>query len=348
LHIWEQPNTLPVPGTVAMAGQIWLTLRERKAAINPKFVALARQLVASYPSQQSDPKNSVWIGDPIGEAQTCDDAVFTIALPPANRLGLLRLVADKATAHGLTVYDMQIGMVFLPNGVVLPQEHAAAWALEKQKMDAAPKPKTKAQMLKHLSEYWAPVFGNHGFKPGKKSAEGIGFERGIEHGKQTIAVYVDGSGSEFSCDVHLRVNNEVVTKLFQPYANPNKEVEIVIPMDVLVSQPYGGYPIATPEELQRLTSQIETEALPVLDSLRDVKGMNQVFNIDRPEYLLKEMRFNSNLYFVSLIAARLGGNQQFEVLLEQYCRECEKWVNKFVERMRQLADDLRKIPVPVA
>ena len=300
LQIWEQPNTLPTPDTVAQAGQISLTLQQRKAPINPKFVEFARQLVASYPSQKSDPANAVWVGDPVGEAQTCDDAVFSISLPPVNRLGLLRLVADTATALGLTVYDDQIGMAFLPTGVVLPNEHAEAWKREKQQMDVAPKPKTKAQMIKYLSEYWTPFFAIYGFKPVEKSAEGFKFERAIENGTQTIAAFVNGSGSEFACRIYLRVNNEVVTNLYKPYGNPNSVHEIVFPLSEWVPDRYAGYPTSSVEDIRWLTSQFETIAIPVLDSMRDIKGLNHIFNIDRPEALSRE--FLRSTYFMSFIS----------------------------------------------
>jgi hypothetical protein len=70
------------------------------------------------------------------EAQDNEQAIFSLRLPQADRVQLLRLVVDTATALGLTVFDGQIGMVFLPSGAVFPEEHAKSWALIKMQMDS--------------------------------------------------------------------------------------------------------------------------------------------------------------------------------------------------------------------
>ena len=138
IYIWEQSAELPEPATFEAAGQAMLTLQGAKAPANPKFVELVQQLLKHHPSQASDPgcHHSAWGGDPFKDALTEDEKLFCLSLPPANRVELLRLVVDTATVLGLTVFDGQIEMVFLPSGTVLPQDRAASWVLIKEQMDS--------------------------------------------------------------------------------------------------------------------------------------------------------------------------------------------------------------------
>jgi len=108
------------------------------APANANFVALVKQLLEHHPSQACNPTctHLVWGGDPLKEAQDNDRAIFSLRLPQADRVALLRLVVDTATALGLTVLDEQLGMVFLPSGAVLPEEHAKSWTLIKMQMDS--------------------------------------------------------------------------------------------------------------------------------------------------------------------------------------------------------------------
>ena len=68
----------------------------------------------------------MWAGDPVHETQTCDEAVYAISLLYTKRMGIMRLVVDTAMALGLTVFDDQIGMAFLPSGEVLPKEQSVS------------------------------------------------------------------------------------------------------------------------------------------------------------------------------------------------------------------------------
>lgn len=138
IYIWEQSTNLPEPTTFEAATETVQALQGQKASPNRKFVDLVQQLLKHHPSQASDPScpHSAWGGDPLKDAITDDEKLFCLSLPPANRVELLRLVVDTATARGLSVFDDQIGMVFFPSGVVLPEDRAASWVLIKEQMDS--------------------------------------------------------------------------------------------------------------------------------------------------------------------------------------------------------------------
>jgi hypothetical protein len=138
IYIWQQSSDLPGPTTFEAAGQTMQALKNIQAPANLKFVELVQQLLKHHPSQASDPHcpHSAWGGDPLGDALTGDKKLFCLSLPPANRVELLRLVVDTASARGLTVLDDQIGMVFFPGGAVLPEDRAASWVRIKEQMDS--------------------------------------------------------------------------------------------------------------------------------------------------------------------------------------------------------------------
>ena len=138
IHILEPSGDLSGPATFEAALQTLRGLQGSKIPANPKFVELVLQLLKQHPSQASDPScpHLAWGGDPLKSAQNSDEAVFSLSLPTANHVELLRLVVDTATALGLTVLDDQIGMVFLASGTVLPEERAVSWKMLKEQMDS--------------------------------------------------------------------------------------------------------------------------------------------------------------------------------------------------------------------
>lgn len=138
IYIWVQSKNEPEPATFEVASQTLLALQTSGVPANAKFVALVEQLLKHHPSQAGDLRrpHCAWGGDPLKEAQDNEQAIFCIRLSQADRVQLLRLVVDTATAQGLTVLDEQIGMVFFPSGAVLPEEHAKSWALIKTQMDS--------------------------------------------------------------------------------------------------------------------------------------------------------------------------------------------------------------------
>lgn len=138
IHIWEPATHEPEPATFEAAGQTLLALQDASAPVNTKFVTLVQKLLKHHPSQAGNPRclHSAWGGDPFRDALMAQKKLFSIRLPPANRVELLRLVVESAMALDLAVFDNQIEMVFFPSGLVLPQEHAASWVRIKEQMDS--------------------------------------------------------------------------------------------------------------------------------------------------------------------------------------------------------------------
>lgn len=138
IHIWEHSNDEPEPATFEAAGQTFLALQDTEAPANAKFVSLVQKLLKHHPSQANNPKclHSAWGGDPFRDALLTNKRLFSLSLPTADRVELLRLVVENASVLGLTVFDDQIGMVFFPSGLVLPQEHAASWVQIKKQIDS--------------------------------------------------------------------------------------------------------------------------------------------------------------------------------------------------------------------
>ena len=353
LRIWQQPAGLPEPATLAQACEYYRVLNEKQAPVNPKFIALARQLMAHYPSQDSsNPDDDVWVGDLIGQASNCDQAIFAFSLPPVNRLGLLRLVADEATALGLTVFDDQIGMAFLPSGRVLPEVHAAAWAQMKRDMDAAPKPRTKVQMRKHVAAQFLQAFGSQGFEVVKPEHCEIQLRRKTDEGHQDIRLFVNGSGSEFTCDVYFSIVNQRIIAIFEPYAveNQTSGKAMRLKLTDFIAPSYGGYPVSSPQEMKSLFDAIQAHAMPVLDMMSNAKGLDQFFHGENPRIRHNSGFWsNSNVRLIALVAACLAGNPQFDELAAGYLKRFkDSSVPGFADRMDQLVRHLRAHVRPFA
>lgn len=352
LRIWEQPAGLPEPVTLGNACECYRTLNEKQAPVNPKFIALARQLVAHYPSQNpSNPDDDVWVGDLIGQASSCDQAIFAFSLPPVNRLGLIRLVVDEATALGLTVFDDQIAMAFLPSGKVLPEVHAAAWAQMKRDMDAAPKPKTKAQMRKHVEAQFLQAFGSQGFKVVKPEHCEIQLRRKTDEGHQDIRLFVKGSGSEFTCSVFFSAVNERVIAIFESYAvkGQTQSTAMRLRLNDFIAEPYGGYPVSSPEEIKSLLDAIQTHVMPILDLMCDARGLDQLFHGESPKIRRNSLFWsNQNVHLIALVSAYLVANPRFDELVAGYLKRYEDSTDQFAERVEQLVGHLRAHVKPLA
>lgn len=353
IRMWEQPAGLPEPATFTQACEYYRALNGKEASVNPKFIALARKLLAHYPFPASDPAgpDAVWQGDLLKGASHWDEAVFGISLPPVNRLGLMRLVVDEATALGLTVFDDQIAMAFLPSGKVLPEVHTVAWAQMKRDMDAAPKPKTRAQMRKHVEAQFLQDFGSQGFKVIKPEHCEIQLRRKTDEGHQDIRLFVKGSGHEFACNVSFRAVNERMVAIFEPYAAKGQlqHTSMSFKLSDFIPEPYGGYPVSSPEESKSLLDAIQTHVMPIFDLMCDAKGLDQLFNGESPKIRRNSMFWgNQNVHLIALVSAYLVGNPRFDELVAGYLKRYEDSADQFAERVEQLVGHLRAHVKPLA
>lgn len=113
IQIWEQPADLALPANPKAVWPMLDLLFKRSPGPNPKYLELARQLMALYPAAgEPDGQGEVWLD---GRADAgADDLVWNLGLCNSDRLDkVLTAVILRANALGLNVADEQMGRVFL-------------------------------------------------------------------------------------------------------------------------------------------------------------------------------------------------------------------------------------------
>lgn len=143
VNIWEQPAKLPLPDNAQAVWRMLDALRRQTPGQNPKFLELARHLMAVFPEEQDeDGEGGVWL-EGVADGRT-DKAVWNLGLYSGDRLDEVQAVlAARAVALGLNVADEQAGDLYLADGRILSQrpgahcmpafaayfsgDHAAAW-----------------------------------------------------------------------------------------------------------------------------------------------------------------------------------------------------------------------------
>jgi hypothetical protein len=199
----------------------FLDLQEVNDGLNPMFVEFARQLVARYPSSDMfaagdrDALDSVWAGNPLNQAKKEERALFGISLLGDDKLGVMRHLVQVANAAGLTVFDDQLGMAFLPNGQVLPPEAQAHWAVVKQELAAQSAPISKAQMRKIAISQVGAMAQKHGFVKRKKEGVDAEFVKLIEGGEQIIWVQIYGTSPYLRFSLSFTVIFEKIEHIFR-------------------------------------------------------------------------------------------------------------------------------------
>ena len=113
IQIWEQPADVALPANPKAVWPMLDQLLKRSPGLNPKYIELARQLMALYPAADEPAgQGEVWLD---GRADGGgDDLVWNLGLCSGGQLDkILTAVVVRANALGLNVADEQMGRVFL-------------------------------------------------------------------------------------------------------------------------------------------------------------------------------------------------------------------------------------------
>jgi len=221
----------------------------------------------------------------------------------------------------------------------------------KRDMDAAPKPKTKAQMRKYVAAQFLQAFGPQGFEVVKPEHCEIQLRRKIDEGYQDIRLFVKGSGSEFTCSVFFSAVNERVISIFEPYAAKGQiqDTAMSLKLNDFIAEPYGGYPISSPEEIKSLLDAIQTHVRPILDLMCDAKGLDQLFHGESPKIRRNSLFWsNQNVHLIALVSAYLVRNPRFDELVAGYLKRYENSTDQWMARVEQLVSHLRAHAKPLA
>ncbi|TXT38984.1 MAG: Uncharacterized protein FD135_2518 [Comamonadaceae bacterium] len=327
IRIWEHPAGRPTPTTLEEAGRSMLELEKTRPGVNPKFIALAQKMIeghtysAMYPSGDRAAQDATWLGNPVQQAKELAKAVWAVELPEEDRVGMLRFMVDNATGLGLAVFDEQIGMAFLPGGIVLPQAQRAMWDGLKEEMASMPEPTTKPQMRKAMLAKVTPIFERHGFEARKSKEFDMEFFRTVEDGaSQRVVVRVEGTSPDFrywvcayGYDSRIRSIVEAVCDI-DVFSSPDI---FYMPLGLIGGLPGGGgvVDIDSNDKVRLMLSALESRLIPALNLARCLQGLDELLNGDFSEKLVKDQWEKS---LAPLIVARLAGQRDFEKFSKEY------------------------------
>lgn len=117
IHIWESPK----PASVADAVRFLDSHASDRVGQNPKFIELAKALTAGFPcitTLAADDPTAVWTDGPLDGVT--DERCYTVGI--ARHHWVVRdHIFSSASRLGLTCFDEQEGIVFLPGRLILPE-----------------------------------------------------------------------------------------------------------------------------------------------------------------------------------------------------------------------------------
>ncbi len=145
LCVWDPVRHATLPTNADEALEIMERLSKVGDSMNSVFGEFSRDLVQHHqasmkgksakPNQPED-MQAFWGGDPRESAARCKTAVYRLCLPQEAGIAQFACVVEAAAKHGLVVYDDELGMCFLPNGTIYPEDLREGWKADLEELMA--------------------------------------------------------------------------------------------------------------------------------------------------------------------------------------------------------------------
>jgi len=344
---------LPAPRLLSELWGMIEGMQEQRAGPNSKFVELARRLVAKFPEQGvgatgADPgvHDSIWLSSPVKEAEKIEAAVWVLGLPRERWADVLVSVVEEGTKLGLALLDDSIGLGFLPDGRVIPEERREEWEQFQQEATLLRRP-TKAQIRKKVGQLLEKRLAIHGFVrvpvPKVRYFEGVDgmFDRPVEAGLQRIDFTIRERYDEFSCEVFFRGYCPAIRAIHNAafgISLPDEYPDYAFGLSYLDPSKYR-YEVDTDEQIEALWRSLETAGLSSLDGARDLRGIDWLHN--HPESLPGPSVRESE--YTGLISAYLVHNPRFDELVRFFAEKASKQTADFPNRDSGRPQDLERL-----
>ncbi len=246
-------------------------------------------------------------------------AVLSIELPTEYIIEVLRVLVQAAHEQRLVIFDDHMGMIFLPNGHILPESKAEIWKGALREVASTDFPRTKAAFKKWFHPLFENMLAKHEFI--KNSKDTNGNSKYIRHtplGDQHILIEYQGYGGGFApgvcfymdcasvSDIYYRFDFVKYSKVF------SMSFSDFFPNWSVFEEEVTSYNLA----LERLNS-MDSLIFPLLDSVLNIRGLDNLMNGD-VNPLFKEKMHGSFYSPHCLIIARLAGNSNFEELAKKF------------------------------
>ncbi|MEP6963331.1 MAG: hypothetical protein ABI995_14715 [Acidobacteriota bacterium] len=141
LCVWDTTRHATLPTNADEALEIMERLSKLGDSLNPALGEFGRDLIQHYQaSLQGAPEDieAFWGSDPRQGAAGCKTAVYRLCLPEDPGMERLAPVVEAAARHGLLVYDDELGMCFLPDGTIYPEDLREGWKWDLTELMAGP------------------------------------------------------------------------------------------------------------------------------------------------------------------------------------------------------------------
>jgi hypothetical protein len=348
---------LPRPYTIALLWNHIQKFRDEPAPVNPRYVELASTMLEEFPTREmlvergEDERDSVWLNSPLNEARQITQAVWHMDLPTDQGPQVLAKLVKYGTQLGLTMYNDQLGIGFLPDGGVIPSERAEEWEAFQEEAESIERP-TKAQMRSKMRKLFADRLASHGFSSGEiptRSGFDAFYRRQTDDDWQAVGFRVENWYDTFVCEVRLYGCSAAVRAI-----NDAAFGLVTEPFDIFSSNysfqlngaewpRHSSFEIESEEQVDELFDRLLNKAMPLLDKARTVAGLNWLLHDPEAEFLGRYLR---DTEYASLICAWLTNDACFEERVRRFAQieaeEAQRPNGRPAGRLARLLTHLRE------
>ncbi|KRC25053.1 hypothetical protein [Acidovorax sp. Root219] len=355
LRVWEPPAGQAIPTSFEEALRNWFELELLEPGPNPKFAALAAQMVA-----YKDCGEAPWDGDPVNDAKNCRKAVWTFSLPAENRMKLLGAVVKRANALGLTVLDDQVGLALVAPHRVLPPERTDFWkqamqVLEEAPLDSAPHAPTPASAptpaaaparaplsmalasaRDEMRSVLSSMLPQHGFISPRQAIEvpyyhaqaEATYFRPTPAGGQGVTLLTSNTNHLPCLTIDVNVFSEEIANILRAVFPEHDEMYFRRQLNFYIGifqDTYAYFPIKGSADLQRMVKEVQDPVGPILEMTRTPQGMHAIMSgttvFPLPGNPLGHKTLaehaQKNFGYAALVSAWLYGGDQFQEVAQQ-------------------------------
>ena len=266
---------IALPEALADFGAILEKFAGVQDTVNPAFVELGRRLEAGLPPGS-------WLSSPAREASEVRSALWNLGLPDIEMLAAERLIAESVRELGLIAYDDQVGIGFLPDGRIAPEDMRAVWEETLASVDAGERVDGIGGFGKYVLAPLQEILAPAGFKLEKKAnSESHHFVRTLDALRQEITIRPMRYGE---IEMHFAVYHDGLKALWKAL-QPGTTYEIpAYFLDLGIFNPgpdlFPRWYIEHPRDMLPIVELMQRKAIPLANFCRDLHGLDQLMNDD--------------------------------------------------------------------
>ncbi len=264
-------------------------------------------------------------------------AVLKILMPDYGWQQELKILVDAANMHGLVLFDPEIVMVFVPPNKIFPSIAAKLWENTNKMLDAN---KDFPTTVKQFEKWFEPIlalmlnkyaFIKNGFNPDNTIYPV--YQREVDIGTQYIMAVYDIKRTGFDIYIVPLMTSDDINKIYSSFKFfKQKSIFSGCFLSNVLRMPSEIKAINNKDDALKILHIIESKLIPILDSSRNIKGLDNVLNSESYPYF-KEYQQNAVSMPYCLIVARLANNPDFEQLVLELPKA--KWLGANTKAMSE-------------